>query len=130
MPKFIFLFYFLILILASSCGNENTAAQQKMLIGQWKFTNGTLNGNAEFAAQNYSLYTFNFSADGKVSSQILIDLGNTETMPYKIEADKIIIENSNNSFLIKKLTEKELALFFLLKVEKEDYEVEMNFGKQ
>jgi len=129
MHKLLFLWAFAALFLFQSCGDENNT-QQQLLIGEWQFSNGTLNGNPEFAAQNYAQYKLNFSPDGKLSSQILTDLESAETLPYKIEGDKIVLENAKTKFLIKNLSDKQLSIFFEMKIEGSSYEVEMTFAKK
>ncbi len=129
MHKILFLWAFAALFLLQSCG-DNNPAQQQLLIGEWQFSNGTLDGNPEFAAQNYALYQLKFSPDGKLSSQILSDLEKTETLPYKVEGDKIVLENAKTTFIIKNLSDKQLSIFFEMNLEGNTYAVEMTFNKK
>ncbi len=129
MQKLLFLWALAALFCLSNCDQTNPA-QKELLIGQWQFSNGSLNGNPEFAAQNYAQYQLIFSPEGKMSSQILTDLENTETLPYKIEGDKIVLANAKTDILIKNLSETQLTIFFEMKIEGSSYEVEMSFNKK
>ncbi len=107
------------------CTSDN--ARQEMLVGAWKFADGSLNGNAEFARTNYALYTLQISPDGTMQSQILDDLGYSGATKFELQGDKLVLEK--NTFDITELTADKLAIAFKLDVDGSPYDVQMTFAK-
>jgi ABC-type transport system substrate-binding protein len=98
--------------LLAACASDDKTPSKEKLLGDWKLVSATRKGEPTTTLQDL---TFNFSEDGKMTSNLFPLINADLSLPFELEANEIVSPgNDAVRFNVQSLDEKNLVLTTVL----------------